>query len=308
MFLKELILSLLLQHTPVGNTVFSVERMPECGTDPKAPTCEIVPVCQPATAPMCRAPWWSPSHGAWVRYETREGAGQRLEVVAAAVAETAKRLYCLDDSGRRIHGCKPVRWGWDGRRNTGTFREFVLTGIAAIIMESGAREDVEMGRGRYKKPVDGGQGRGPGNEACLFQILPSAVYRFSDLTAAEQIKASNSPKVREEMLQRLLGDSPEALERCSAIGFKMLAISRNVCDVRRAQADRQLGIKAPANPNSYWWAFGMYSFYGLGPKGGCYADNHGKTLARVRLLQMLLKTAPDITWPEPRIADAVEPK
>ena len=48
---------------------------------------------------------------------------------------------------------------------------------------------------------------------------------------------------------------------------------------------------------------GMYSYYGVGPSGnanGCYDFNRGKTLKRVRLLERLLATTPDVTWAHPR--------
>ncbi|KKL57273.1 hypothetical protein LCGC14_2237090, partial [marine sediment metagenome] len=51
----------------MGQTVLSVETMPECGLDAQNPTCAIVPVCQPATSPLCKEPRWSDWHDAWVR-------------------------------------------------------------------------------------------------------------------------------------------------------------------------------------------------------------------------------------------------
>jgi hypothetical protein len=161
-------------------------------------------------------------------------------------------------------------------------------------MESGAREDVQMGRGRYHKPIDHGQGRGPGNEACFFQVLPDAGYRFADwISDNDRMKIAIDPRAKEALLKGLLGTDPQSLGRCASIGIKMLSISRNICGAKNF-ADVKVG-----GDNSYWWAFGMFSYYGVGPngkQGGCYDENGGKTLVRVRLLQKLLKTAPDITW------------
>lgn len=294
MILKELILALLLQHTPVGKTIFSVEALPECGTDQKTPTCEIKPVCAPATEPLCAAPWWSESHGAWVRYETKETAAKRLTVVADAMAAKTMQEMCVDNFGHHLPKCTPLHWGWNGHANTGTIRELALAEVTAMIMESGAREDVQMGRGRYRRPVDHGQGRGPGNEACFFQVLPDAGYRYADwISEADRVKIAIDPRAKEALLKGLLGTDELSLSRCASIGIKMLAISRNICGTKNFP-DVKIG-----GDNTYWWASGMFSYYGVGPNGkngGCYDENGGKTLVRVRLLQKLLRTAPALTW------------
>ncbi len=300
MNLTQVILGLLLQHTPVGQTVLSVQTMPECGLDPAKPTCELGPVCEPAASPLCAPPRWSSFYGAWVRVETKEHAEERLTDAAAALAKASTKLLCIDDQGNRLPDCEPIRWGYNSysKKNHGTLRELALAGTAAMIMESGAREDVEAGRGRYKKPVDGGFGRGPSNEGCFIQALPSEAWRYSPwLTQEEKAAAEKGvPGAREAALQKLIGSDPNALERCFEVGLRMLATSRSYCEVYEAGQRSRYGVANADNRQVYWWAFGMFSYYGTGPAGGCYSSNHGKTISRVRLLQRLLATAPEITF------------
>lgn len=300
MILNEILLSLLLQHSYAGQTVLSVQTMPECGTDPATPACTLGPVCEPATGPLCQPPRWSTFYGAWVRIETKEHATERLTPVTAALANVASRLLCIDSHGHHIEGCESIKWGYNtySKRNRGTLREFALAGLTTIVMESGGgREDVEVGRGRYKKHADDGQGRGPSNEGCLIQALPSEAYRYSPwLTPEEKTAAEKGVAgAREAALQKLLGSDTQALEHCMEVGLRMLATSREFCGRSPAPA---YSASDTESRRAYWWAFGMYSIYGVGPHGGCYSDNHGKTNARVRLLQKLLATASPITFDE----------
>lgn len=316
MILREIALSVLLSHTPIGQTVLSVETMPECGLDAQSPTCAIAPVCQPATDPLCKKPRWSKHHNAWVRVETKKTARVRYAEISLGLETAVRKVLCLNQDGTRIKPvkdqdgnivkrCKPIRWGYryQTKRNHGTIKELMLSAQAGMILESGAREDVQVGRGRYKKPDSvGGLGRGPGNEVCLMQILPHMVYRFADwITEEEREKAKNSKTERERIAQQVLGRDQLSIERCFTVGLKMLAHSRQVCQ-RYHHAwhkNKKLPIKSQ---ETYWWAFGMYSYYGVGPSGnagGCYDTNKGKTLQRVRLLQKLLATTQNVTWGNP---------
>ena len=307
MILREIALSVLLSHTPIGQTVLSVEAMPECGLDAQNPTCAIAPVCTPATNPLCKEPRWSDWHDAWVRVETKATARVRYAELALSLETSVLKVLCLNPDGTRIQpvkdeACKPIKWGYvyQLKRNRGTVKELLLSAQASMILESGAREDVQVGRGRYKKPDSvGGLGRGPGNEACMMQIIPHMAYVFADwITDEEREKAKNSKVERERIAQQLLGRDQESLVRCFTVGMKMLAHSRQVCR-RRLRAwykNQSLPVKLQG---TYWWAMGMYSYYGVGPSGnanGCYDFNKGKTLKRVRLLERLLATTPRVTW------------
>jgi len=302
MILNQLLLSLLLQHSYAGQTVLSVQTMPECGIDQLKPACELVPVCEPAASPLCAPPRWSTFYGAWVRVETKEHAAERLTEATDALAKASMKLLCIDAEGNHqpAEECQPIKWGYNSysKKNRGTLRELALSGLTAMIMESSGREDVEVGRGRYKKPVDGGLGRGPSNEGCFIQVLPSEAWRYSPwLTPEEKTAAEKGlPGAREAALQKLIGSDPNALERCMEVGLRMLATARNYCD-NFEWAERKKYGAANSDPlQVYWWASGMFSVYGVGPSGGCYASNGGKTTKRVRLLQKLLAEAPPITF------------
>jgi len=137
------------------------------------------------------------------------------------------------------------------------------------------------------------------------QIMPHMVYRFADwITDEEREKAKSSKLERERIAQQLLGRDQESLRRCFSVGLKMLAHSRQVC--QRKSAAYYTKHKLPVKTQeTYWWAMGMYSYYGVGPSGhaeGCYDFNHGKTLHRTRLLQKLLATTHDVTYGEPTSA------
>lgn len=316
MILREIALAVLLNHTPIGQTVLSVERMPECGLDAQNPTCAIVPMCQPGTDPLCKEPRWSDWHDAWVRVETKETARVRYAELSLALETSVRKVLCLNSDGTRIQPvedeegnivskCRPIKWGYryHSKRNHGTVKELLLSAQASMILESGAREDVQVGRGRHGKPDSvGGLGRGPGNEACMMQIMPHMVYRFADwITDEEREKAKGSKPERERIAQQLLGRDQESIERCFTVGLKMLAHSRQVCE-RRSRAWYVKNKVPYKSGGTYWWAMGMYSYYGVGPSGasgGCYDFNKGKTLQRVRLLQKLLATTHDVTWGNP---------
>lgn len=322
MLLREIALAVLTTHTPMGQTVLSVEQMPECGLHPDNPTCTIAPVCEPATSPLCQAPRWSDSHDAWVRVERAETARIRYASISVALEESVRTLLCLQPNGKRIptvkdengeivSQCKPIQWAYvhGAKRNLGTPKELLLSGMASLILESGAREDVQVGRGRYKKPDSvNGMGRGPGNEACLLQVMPHMVYRFADwITDEEREKAQDSKSEREKIAQQLLGRDQVSLQRCFRTGLRMLAHSRQVCQRRQDKYAREHKMARSKSDNTaYWWAFGMYSYYGVGPSGnadGCYDFNGGKTLKRVRLLQKLLATTQNVTYGTPPTDD-----
>lgn len=297
--LKELILSFLVQHIPPGGSWHSVEPMPSCGNLESPSLCELapLPVCDEPTM-LCRPPRWSGTHNAWVRSESEATGLRRYELAARILDETARFVLCIDDDGEQTKGCKPLKWGYSfkRKRNLGTLKELIGSAVGSAIPESGFREDVQTGRGKSGKPVDEGEGRGKGGEVCFAQIIPSMVWRFADwLTDDEREAARSSKEARERIALTLVGaiDDPEPLRRCFYIQLRMLAHSRNFCDARSAAwyEKSNLPIK---RQDTYWWAMGMYSYYGVGPLGaggGCYDYNQGKTLLRVRTLQRLLAKA-----------------
>jgi hypothetical protein len=299
--LKELLLSFLVQHVPPGGSWHSVEPMPGCGTDKLVPTCEIAPVCDEPTM-LCRAPRWSDTHNAWVRSESYATAYERYELSTSILFEQASALLCLDEYGDKIEDCTPIRWGysWKRKRNLGTLPELIGSATGSAIPESGFREDVQTGRGKSGKPVDEGEGRGKGGEVCFGQIIPGMAWVFADwITEEEREEARKSKAKREEIALQLVGaiDDPEPLRRCFRVQLQMLAHSRQFCDMQAARwyKDKNVGLPKNFRKGTYWWAMGMYSYYGVGPRGagaGCYDFNKGKTLVRVRTLQRFLAKVP----------------
>lgn len=186
---------------------------------------EPVPVteCAPE-ATACPGAKRSSFYGGWVRKESAEAGRARYAKLAAALAAEAKSP------------------------------EEAALAVGVAVNESGLREDVMMGRGRSGKPSDdGGQGRGPGNEACVMQILPSMA------------KAFGGP-------QALLGDSDEALRRCFRAGLEQLRWARSMCPLR---------LRGPHI--SPLWA--TVARYGTGHS--CTSPNQGKTARRVRTAEWM---------------------
>ncbi len=120
----------------------SLEVLPACGTDPAAPTCELVPVCDEPSV-LCAAPHYDASLGAWVRVESRETGAKRLEVVAEALADAA--LYAS------------ASWK-EGPT------DLARAMLAASAWSTGLREDIQTGRKR-----------GPAGEVCLMDIQPQVL-------------------------------------------------------------------------------------------------------------------------------------
>lgn len=88
-------------------------------------------------------------YGGCVKKETVETGRARYRVMARAMSRALSK------------------YTGDARRRRFAF----LAGIG--VNESGFREDVMVGRGRHGRPSDdGGEGRGPSNEACVMQIHP----------------------------------------------------------------------------------------------------------------------------------------
>jgi hypothetical protein len=147
-----------------------------------------------------------------------------------------------------------------------------------MIMESGLREDVMVGRGWAKKPSnDGGRGRGPSGEVCLVQAHPSELWRW---TKTVNQQAAHDKALREVIAQSLLG--ADNLQDCIGVGLRMMMHSKKYCtwqtnfypDLRGAKID---------------WDFAMFSLYGTG--NSCVDHNNGKTMARVQLFRKIYDDA-----------------
>jgi hypothetical protein len=236
--LTSTLLSVLLLQTSPGNTQFSVEVAQDC-----------------AEADSCPDARWSSFYGAWVRKESKASAEVRFGEIVGAVVDAADDLLCLDDQERPRPDCTPYP-GVVGKRGLRWTRTELTTMTTAVaVIESGLREDVQVGRGSARKPSDdGGRGRGPGREACLLQIHPTIYQRFTDVP-----------------LNGLLGRNPQALRECFRTGMRMLITARAYC-----------ASQAPRVP----WDWATTAMYTSG--ASCVSANSGKTGARTHLYRRMM--------------------
>lgn len=256
------VLSFLISHGAPGRSVYSFEPLPSCGTDSKSPTCQLERVCGDS-GPLCAAPRWSQARKAWVRVESRDTAERRWLRILEAAERTATRLVdCKDVEGNVMEDCEAAGWP----RGRGRAREMTLVLMTTAFWESGLREDIQAGL-----PPSG---RGPDGEVCLMQVMPEHVPTMASwLPKKERQRAWNRDDL-EQLAQTLLGDSPEALDRCFEIGARHLARSRRACS---GKGD---------------WAYGMWASYGTGNRCTSYGvagDFAAKRLRTFRALEAAVR-------------------
>lgn len=237
------ILAFWIAHGSIGNSPYSFEKVPECGTNPKEPACELKPVCTNPHDFRCRPPRWSPARGAWVRVETREAAERRLEPMAAVLAETARYVTsCRHEDGSVEEDCTPVRWP----RGRDQDRMLAYAAATVVMWESGLREDIQGGY----PPA----GRGPDGEGCVMQVMPAQVASFAPWM-------EEKPRTRaetEEAVKSLIGFDHDSMRRCFSVGMRILARARSSC--------RGSGME---------WSYAMYSRYGTGNSCSSYGNPLG---------------------------------
>lgn len=231
------ILAFYTAHTNPGNSVYSFEALAPCGTDPKAAACALQPVCE-LPGPLCAAPRWSAFRGAWVRVESRDAAIQRYQGIAEALERVATRLVdCKLLDGSVDLSCQPAGWP----RGKGRAQQLAFAAASVVLWESGLREDIEIGA----PPM----GRGPANEACVMQIMPSQIQGMARWLPAKERARALKAEEQEELAKTLLGREPEALDRCIEVGMRNLARARAMCSGK--------GMA---------WDYGMFAAYGTGSK------------------------------------------
>lgn len=262
--LAQVILALAIAHAPPGRSPYSFERLAECGTDSKNPTCDRRPVCE-ELSPYCGPPRWSKVRLGWVRVESRETAIRRYARIAEAAASSAKRIASCTTEGGVTEGgvidagCERTAWPDDEK-------SLALAGLTVALHESGLREDVMNGH----PPL----GRGPAGEACLVQVAVDQAPLYAHwLPPAERTRIARSLKDRERFAKTLLGDSKLSLERCFEVGMRMLVRSRHACSKARVP-----------------WEHGMFAMYGSGAR--CHlpvvADKRQRTFERLRFAKPIL--------------------
>jgi hypothetical protein len=233
--LAQTILALAISQATPGRSLYSFEPRPDCGTDKKAPACELRRVCD-EPSPFCAPPRWSRYRGGWVQVESPETAIRRYARIAEAAATTASRLVsCKDAQGVVDPECDPTDW-------PDSERTLALAGLTVALHESGLREDIMAGH----PPL----GRGPAGEICLLQIAVDQAPLYAHwLPPDDRVRISRSATARERFAKTLLGGSPEALSHCFEVGMRMLVRSRNACSAA--------GVG---------WEHGMFAMYGSGAR------------------------------------------
>lgn len=188
-------------------------------------------------ADACPGARRSSFYGAWVRRESKETGEARYAEQARALALEL-----------------------EGSPNAAAEAALV---VAIAVNESGLREDVQFGRGRSQrfkgqKQHDGagGFGRGPGNEACWMQILPSMAEAYGGPEA-------------------LLEDSEEARRRCFRAALAQLRHARAICS-----SEKKRTRPTPVGTETVSRLYATVSLYGTGTS--CASSNAGKTEARVK--------------------------
>jgi hypothetical protein len=231
--LASTILALAIAHAQPGHSPYSLEPVPECGTDARHPSCPLEPVCELPVF-YCKAPRWSAPRNAWVRVESPDVAKCRYARIAQAIAATARKLHeCRDEQGSTLPTCAPIGW-------PGSTKALALSMLTVALHESGLREDVQSGL----PPL----GRGPGGGACLVQVRPSqAPIHASWLSSRQRESIQADRQQRARFVQTLLGEDPGALRRCFEIGARMLVRARLSCGASTVP-----------------WDHGMFSMYGTG--------------------------------------------
>jgi hypothetical protein len=187
----------LLGFTP-GRSPFSLERLPECGTDPKQARCNVAPVCPQTmascanpetTKPCCAVPKWHKELG-WVRTENRDVGTERLKVVAQALADAAEEEAA----------------GW---REPGGARDLSRAMISAFGWSTGFREDIQTGRMR-----------GPGGEACLSDMRIKTLRLF----VAPELRDLPEP----ELVDAVTGLDYASQRQCMGAGARAMVQARRV--------------------------------------------------------------------------------
>jgi hypothetical protein len=250
-----MLLLLMLQAAPKASP-YSFEPVSECGTDPKAPTCELARVCDERHHFRCKPPRWSASRGAWVRVETAETRIRRFRPIAETIARAAlMQTRCRDRDGSVVESCEPA--GWPEGPST-----LALAALTTAVWESGMREDIQYGH----PPV----GRGTGGEACPMQMMPAqilAVATWIPKKERRELAESMTWRERRDWGARAVLEGPNALYHCFVAGMNHLARARRSCQGR--------GLE---------WSFAMWSRYGTGKTCAAYGIADDFALKRARTL------------------------
>ena len=263
-----------------GNSPYSFEIAQGCGTNQSSPMCALTPQCE-VKAWRCAPPRWSPAREAWVIPETSAKAKERYHKIAESIARVSFwHARCRDEWGAVREDCTPSGWP-EGPES--------LARVAATtaLWESGLREDIMFGHA----PM----GRGAMGEACLAQIMPSQIRQFASWIPQDELDIYDKLPLGKERgewdekwAQRMLGDSPEALDRCFDVAMRALARARGACVGRQGGG----------------WAYKMWAMYGTGNRCSSYgihddfAAKRASTYHRMKSYKPYPGAAPQTPVPE----------
>lgn len=268
--IRDVILAYFISHGSLGNSPYSFEAVPECGTNPKEPACELRPVCDNEHDFRCRAPRWSDARGAWVRVERKETGIERMRPVAAELERTALYLTsCRQPDGSVDESCDLVDWP----RGRGQARTLAFSAATVVLWESGLREDIQGGY----PPA----GRGPDREGCLMQIMPDQAPQNA-MWLPESERRTGTRDENEAVIRSMLGFDARAIGRCVAVGMRMLARARSMCAGK--------GVA---------WDYGMFASYGTGSRCTSYGLAVGDfALARQKTFRLMRQFDPATPAPK----------
>jgi hypothetical protein len=199
--LAKYILGLALSTFPPGRSSISLEKVPDCGNDPKVASCMVDMVC-PDGMTACAAPTdegaqccsplkWVDGLG-WARTETRETGARRLEVVSQALADAAEHYGA----------------GWAPGP-----KDLARAMLAAAGWSTGLKEGIQTGRVR-----------GPAGEVCLMDM------QIPTLRALVPWELSRLPA--EELAQKVIGTEYPETRRCFDAGALLLVRVRREAERR----------------------------------------------------------------------------
>ncbi|MFW5740744.1 MAG: hypothetical protein ACOC1F_10315 [Myxococcota bacterium] len=263
-----------------GNSPYSFELAPRCGSDKLEPLCPLEPTCG-IEAWRCAPPRWSDARGGWVVPETKEHAYGRYQKIAESISRVSfLHARCRDEWGVVLEGCEPSGWP------TGP-RSLAMVAATTALWESGLREDIMFGHA----PM----GRGAMGETCLMQVMPNQIRQFASWIPEDELEVYDKLPLGKERgewdevwAKRMLGDSPEALDRCFDVGLRALARARWACASRQSNGG---------------WAYKMWAMYGTGSKCSSFGIHDDFAAKRASTYHRMKSFRPESgnnsAWPVP---------
>jgi len=215
--LAALILAQMVLHKPPGNSPYSFEAVPGCGSDPLHATCDATrPVCDRKGDFRCAPPRWSESRQAWVKVETREAGLKRYAALAEDGAAVIHRITrCTDEWGVADESCERAKW-WRGGEDLG----FVFATLG--IFEAGLAEGPQGGH----PPL----GIGADGEVCMLGIMPEYAPPYAmwlPKKEREELTKTTRAEKRAWAMRELHGQAN--IRHCIEVSLREVVTARRRC-------------------------------------------------------------------------------